>query len=107
MSPRAGTLPDRFTVTSTKPGVHAFRVDLEVAGKPMSVSGTVMRCDWTVRFYQWAPENDPRENEQGWRELIEGPALREQVLPALDFGGALRGVDGRRHDRAKQLRRRL
>ena len=85
VSPREGVLPGRFTVTPSKPGVHEFKVELEVGGKPMSVSGTVMRSDWTVRFYAWNPANDPREDEQSWRDLIGKPALQEQVLPSLDF----------------------
>ncbi|MCZ6655173.1 MAG: right-handed parallel beta-helix repeat-containing protein [Planctomycetota bacterium] len=85
VSPREGVLPGRFSVTPSKPGVHEFEVELEVGGKPMSVSGTVMRSDWTVRFYAWNPANDPREDEQSWRDLIGKPALQELVLPSLDF----------------------
>ena len=100
VSPQSGALPGRLSVSPKKPGVHAFRVDLEVAGKPMSVSGTVMRSDWTVRFYEWRPESDPREHDQAWRELIEGPPVEEQVLPALNFtwGGGSPGENiGRDH----------
>jgi nitrous oxidase accessory protein NosD len=94
VSPMGGELPATVTVTAPKSGLHPFTVAIKAGGKDLTAEGTLLRADWTVKFYQWDAKDDPREHQDKWDALIAGAPLDEQKLSAIDFkwgGGAPSG----------------
>ena len=91
VSPMTGTLPAILNVATDVDGVQAFRVDLDAAGQPLSVTGYLFKADWTVRFFAWNPATDPRQHPENWKRRAAGPWLEELRVQTIDFDWALGG----------------
>jgi len=85
VSPTTGITPGTLTIEATDTGVIDFLVQVEVGPRRPRIGGSLFRADWTVRFYRWAAEADPREHPSAWNELIRSPPLAEAHVPAIDF----------------------
>ncbi len=91
VSPRQGELPGQVTITAKAAGVHPFHLTIEAGGRTLTATGTLMRADWTVRFFAWDTTTDPRANQAAWDTLLQGTPLEERRVSSLDFvwgGGA-------------------
>jgi len=62
------------------PGVHAYRVVLQLDSGEHVLEGTIIGATWLVKAFAWTPATDPRENLAGWRALADDPnAVQAQV----------------------------
>jgi nitrous oxidase accessory protein NosD len=66
---------------SAGPGVHVYRAMLRGAGLELTIGGTLIGAEWTVRFFPWTV--DPRENVEGWRAEAHGPHSRSVTLTGV------------------------
>jgi len=85
VSPRTGELPARIVVSAPKEGLHSFSVQIDADGKPLTVHGTLLRTRWDVKYFQWKPEDDPREHPEKWQALIAGPPADAVQTGSLDL----------------------
>ncbi|MFH0981162.1 MAG: NosD domain-containing protein [Planctomycetota bacterium] len=93
VSPMEGGLPGQVTITADQEGVHDFSLAIDAGGRKLTATGTLLRADWTVRFFAWEAAADPRENQAAWDALLQGPPLEERRVSSMDFiwGGAAPG----------------
>lgn len=89
--PMHGDVPANVMVSADKTGLQSFEAAIETGGRRFDVVGSLLSVEWRVRFYQWRPEEDPREHADRWQELIDGPPLDELRVSALDFHWGGRG----------------
>lgn len=91
VSPMEGTIPGRLTIEAAEPGLTRFSFDVQAGVETVAASGTLLRADWKVKFFQWDKENDPRTDPESWRKLLQGEPRRALTLDAIAFnwgGGA-------------------
>ncbi len=95
VSPKKGDLPGLITVSTSDPGLHPFRLDIEMNGTRRDARGTLLLAEWGVKFFKWEPVDDPREHQDKWDALIAGPPLDQRKTEAIDFkwGGGGPGRD--------------
>jgi len=89
VSPMEGALPALLTVKAAKPDLRSFQFNVETAGQTLSASGCLLNVDWTVRFFGWSMDSDPRTQPEGWQRVAAGPPLDEIHTTNLDFDWAL------------------
>jgi len=85
VGPLTGSVPGQFTVRAEKPGYRAFEIGIETGGRLMTAWGTLLSTEWTVEFFQWTPDQDPREHPEAWRKLLAGTPRDTLQLDALGF----------------------
>ncbi|HEY3242724.1 MAG TPA: PA14 domain-containing protein, partial [Phycisphaerae bacterium] len=91
VTPMEGDLPGKLTIQSEKPGVHPFSLQIDAGGTRLAATGSLMRAEWTVKYFVWHPSSDPREDQKAWDELLNGEPRDVQHVGAVDFvwgGGA-------------------
>jgi len=91
VSPQSGTIPGRFTVRADEPGLHTFAIDIDAGGETLRARGSLLNVKWTVDFFHWDREKDPREDQAAWDALLKTVPAHSVVLDELRFvwgGGA-------------------
>ena len=83
--PLQGELPGTMTVAAKEEGFQKFDLTVEAGGKKLTATGTLMRTDWTVRFFKWDASTDPRKNPAAWDALIRRPPLEERRVRSIDL----------------------
>lgn len=83
---------DRVLVQiAAKPGVHAYRVPLQIDDTEHVLEGTIIGATWLVKTFSWTNATDPRENLAAWRALAEEPPCVQAHVDALRFPFGMRG----------------
>jgi hypothetical protein len=85
VSPMSGETPGLFVVELPDNGVADYSVTVESEGKKLVATGTLLRADWEVRWFNWDAEHDPRTKSAEWQELIKGTASGGETVPAIDY----------------------
>jgi hypothetical protein len=85
ISPKAGSLPAVVTVSSTKPGLHAFSAQITAGDAHLGVSGVLLNASWAVKFYKWDTKEDPRENPGNWQKITSRPPVETMTTNIIDF----------------------
>jgi hypothetical protein len=85
VAPLQGELPGTVTVAAGQDGFQKFDLAVNAGGRKLTATGTLMRADWTVRFFKWAPSADPREDQDAWDTLTQGPPLEKRRVRSIDF----------------------
>ena len=108
VEPDGGVLPAKLRVrvapatkTAAAGTLVPFTLDLDVGGRPKTVTGTLLEADWEVRFFEWSV--DPRKDEAAFAALVKGAPKVRMRLPALAFRWRAAGPKGVRKDRFATL----
>lgn len=72
-----GSMPRSVLVAiEAEGGVAPYSVRISAEGFETTVTGTLIRARWLCRAFSWKDGPDPREDFDGWRELVRGPGSR-------------------------------
>ncbi|CAG1005226.1 hypothetical protein PHYC_03210 [Phycisphaerales bacterium] len=66
-------------------GVHAYRIPLEIGGKPFELAGTIVGAAWDIKAFAWDEKSDPRKDLAAWRGLAEAPGAVATRVESLRF----------------------
>lgn len=80
-----GEAPARLTVVATRPGVWPYRLTIRAADFEKVVAGTLINAEWSVAFFNWPEQTDPREKLDQWRSLAAGPGAVSVAVKQLSF----------------------
>lgn len=83
-------------VLRAQPGIAPWQVRVRQGDFERTLAGTIVAAEWTVTFFPWSAEVDPREDLAGWRKLAGGDGAVRGMVAALDFpygGGGPRNLD--------------
>ncbi len=77
----------RVTITSTRPGAHAYELEIEHPGGVAAISGCLVAAEWEAKFWGWS--SDPIAAEAAWRAEAEGvePIHVSELNMAFASGG--------------------
>ncbi len=53
--------------------------------------------DWTVKFFAWSADTDPRTKGDAFKSLIEGPPVKTEKVDRINYAGNVPGVPGDRY----------
>lgn len=67
------------------PGVHAYRVPLQIGGKPFEIAGTIIGAAWDMRAFAWDEKTDPRKDVAAWRALADAGGAVATRVDSLRF----------------------
>jgi nitrous oxidase accessory protein NosD len=100
--PAEGTLPARLTLepapadpAAPQPSLRPFDLALDVAGRSVHVTGSLLVTDWRVTWFPWT--RDPRADEVSWQRAAAAAARvpgGTHTLPAIDFHWFAKGPAG-------------
>jgi len=93
VQPTQGKLPATLTVSANQPGLQIFTIEIDADGHALSAKGSLLKADWKVRFFEWKPQNDPREHPEQWAALLQTTPLHQINIPAIDFKWKYKGPD--------------
>ena len=104
VTPMAGNVGDMVNLTYLSGKVTDLRVELEYVGEETTdFKGVVtpaqasvkfgyrkfeIPVDWTIKFFKWSAENDPRTQDEAFKKLISGQPIKTLHSDKVDFAGA-------------------
>ncbi len=85
VEPEAGRMPSTVTVTSLESGYQPFAISIRTKQREMKVEGNLLRAQWEVSYYKWREENDPRESEANWEQIISVNPIAQESISTIGF----------------------
>jgi parallel beta-helix repeat protein len=88
--------PGLQLVLKAPSGVTPWKVRVRRGEFDRVLKGTIVSAEWSVTFFPWTVEVDPREDLAGWRQLATGEGAVHGRVAVLDFpygGGGPKNLD--------------
>jgi hypothetical protein len=70
-------------VSSEGPGVHGFRLDIDMDGTKTTFRDALISANWNVKVWPW--KIDPLKDLEGWRKEAAGEGVYHATTGALQF----------------------